>query len=62
MKQGSDMEKDKRKRANKRKELFCLIDDDLAFVPVENIRIIEYVIDNLEEVKQRINRIKSIEN
>ena len=56
MKQRSDIKKDKRK------ELFCLIDDDSAFVPVENIRIIELVIDNLEEAKQRLNRIKTMNN
>ena len=56
MKQGSDIKK------NKRKELFCLIDEDSAFVPIENIRIIELVIGNLEEVKQRLNRIKTINN
>ena len=56
MKQGSDIKK------NKRKELFCLIDDDSAFVPVENIRIIELVINNIEEAKQLLKRIRIMNN
>jgi len=44
------------------KELFCLIDYDSAFFPIENIRIIEVAIVNLKDVKYRINEIKTINN
>ena len=42
-------------KTDKRKELLRFDDDEIAFVPVENIRIIEQVISNLEEIKRLLN-------
>lgn len=46
------------KRTDVREEFLYSDDDDLAFVPIENIRIIERVILNLKDVKQRLNNIR----
>ena len=41
------------------REEFCRSNDDhFIFVPAENIRAIERVIDNWEEVKQQWDKIK----
>ena len=42
-----------------RVEFFNSNSENFAFVPIENIRIIEQVINNLEAVKQRLNIINS---
>ena len=47
------------KKTDRREEFSRSNDDDLAFVPVENIRRIERVIENLMEVKQRLNKMRS---
>ena len=59
MKLRSDIEKNENKSTDIREDFFCSNDDNFAFVPVENIRMIERVINNLEEVKQRLNKIVS---
>jgi len=46
------------KRTDKREDFSRFGDNDCAFVPVENIRIIERVMGNLEEVKQRLKELK----
>ena len=57
MKLRSDIEKNENKNTDNCEGFFCSNDDNFAFVPVENIRIIERVINNLEEVKQRLNKL-----
>jgi len=51
-------EKIENRKTDKREDFSRFDDDDCAFVPVENIRIIERVVDNLEEVKQRLKEMK----
>ena len=58
MKPENDIEKKEYKRTGNLKEFLLLDDDNIAFVPVENIRTIERVIDNLEEIKQRLNKMR----
>ena len=48
-----------RKGIGKREELLHSEDDNLAFVPIENIRIIERVILNLEEVMLRLRSFRT---
>jgi len=49
------------KRKTDEQEVFSRFgDNDCAFVPVENIRIIERVMDNLEDVKQRLKELKTL--
>ena len=45
-------------KTGKREDFSRFDDDDCVFVPVKNIRIIERVMDNLEEVKQRLKDLK----
>jgi len=54
-------EKIENERTDKREDFSRFDDDDCAFVPVENIRIIQRVMDNLEEVKQRLKELKPVE-
>jgi len=49
--------KNKHKRTNYLDEFLHSNDDNIAFVPVENIRSIEQVINNLEEAKLRLSKI-----
>ena len=58
MKPGSDIEKNKNESPDNRAERCSSNDDNFAFVPAENIRIIERIIDNLTDAKQRLNRIR----
>ena len=50
---------DKHKGTNYCDELLLFNDDNIAFVPVENIRSIKRVIDNLEDMRLRLNRINT---
>ena len=54
-------EKIENESTDKREDFSRFDDDDCAFVPVENIRIIQRVMDNLEEVKQRLKELKPVE-
>ena len=56
----NNFSKDKRNKTDKLNELIDSSEGDFTFVPVENIHIINHIIDNLEEVKQRIEIIRSI--
>ena len=49
--------KNEQNKSTDRAEFFSLNNENFAFVPVENIRIIEQVINNLEAIKQRMNTI-----
>ena len=49
--------KKEQNKTTDREEFFGSNKENFAFVPVENIRIIEQVIDKLEEVKHRLNTI-----
>ena len=52
--------KDEHKKTDKPNELIDSNEDDFIFVPAEKIQVINKIIDNLEEVKQRIAIIRSI--
>ena len=43
---------------NKREEFLRLDNDNIIFVPAENLRAIEKVINNWENVKKRFDKIK----
>ena len=57
MKLENDIEKIEHKRTNNCEDFSCSGNDNFAFVPIENIRIIERVIGNLEEIKQRLSKV-----
>ena len=52
--------KDERKKTDELNELIDSNEDDFIFVPAEKIQVINKIIDNLEEVKQRMAIIRSI--
>jgi len=60
MTSGRETEINEKKRNRNREKISCSNDDSLAFIPIEKIRIIERVIDNLEEVKKRLGRFGPI--
>ena len=62
MKPGSDIEKDENKSEDYREELLHLHDDTIVFVPAENIRAIERVINNWKEVKQQWDKMTNVDN
>jgi len=47
----SDIEKNVKESTDDHEEFHHLNDDNIVFVPAENIRIIKQVIDNWEKVK-----------
>jgi len=54
----SDIEKNVKGSIDNRAEFSHLNEDNIVFVPAENIRIIKQVIDNWEKVKQRRDMMK----
>jgi len=53
-------EKIEKRKTDEQEDFSRFGDNDCAFVPVENIRIIERVLSNLEEVKHRLKKMKPL--